>query len=663
MHTIKSFSFAADSLAFDPDPGRRRLLISGQDNRVHLWDESTDQSQSLASTGHGPFAFRPDGTALQFVIAKDRSSVELRDVSASRILRTFRSPVEGRSAVTGWTVSPDGSRVAVAIQIVQDQGKAANKEGTLVVWEAESGRVLLKTLTRRPTDVALTPGGRLLAAGDEEGRVSVWDVAAGNLIATLSAGSTSRTGINCLAFSPDPLRNERKDRPGSGWLLAAGHSGGVVIVWDIGDRVPRSYCRGSSYGVHAVAFSPDSTKLASCGRFEVKLWDVATGRFLLGLRGGNYLVGLAFVPEGKKLAVAKMAAFSHPDGVDVWEIEDGRGIRTMWGLTNRIEKIVFSPDGRRLAALTDNWQVGIWDRVDGRLVQVLDVPPGFLSDNAGLAFSPDAHRLVFSSGREARLWDLETGAEQGKWTLPAGLNDLLVFRGPNQLLLCRVETKDGRGAPLGGFNPHEFPRVCVIRNLFGSNPTHPLAVIEDFNWYVNGSCISADGSYYAVQGLSGSSGTLVRSIRLYEGINGKHLWTIPSQRSADDLGGTMLFDVPGRLLGVNLTQTKGRNDCTLLAIPSGIVSGTIDPFPGSLGPNAERWLSSRYVTREAPAGFGIHERGRKNPLITFIQDVPTGGLATSADWRDLAWGHADGTVSLANLMEVQRRLASIGLGW
>ena len=95
------------------------------------------------------------------------------------------------------------------------------------------------------------------------------------------------------------------------------------------------------------------------------------------------------------------------------------------------------------AALAQNWQAAIWNR-EGRLIRLLDVRPGLSADNAGLAFSPDGHLFVCSAGYEAKLWDLESGAERGSWVLPGGLCDLPVFRGPDRLMLCRVETKDGR---------------------------------------------------------------------------------------------------------------------------------------------------------------------------------------------------------------------------
>jgi hypothetical protein len=44
--------------------------------------------------------------------------------------------------------------------------------------------------------------------------------------------------------------------------------------------------------------------------------------------------------------------------------------------------------------------------------------------------------------------------------------------------------------------------------------------------------------------------------------------------------------------------------------------------------------------------------------------MPYGTLGQfSRDGRIVAWGEPDGTVSVCNLVEVQRRLAEFGLGW
>ena len=172
------------------------------------------------------------------------------------------------------------------------------------------------------------------------------------------------------------------------------------------------------------------------------------------------MTALAFSPDGTRLAVGSRTAHGDPGGVDVYQLEEGRGIRTFRGLRGPVPKTIFSPDGRLIAGLSQDWQVAIWDQASGQLRITLDVPQGLVADNSGLAFSPDSKRFAFSAGRQAKLWDVETGKELGVWPLPEGLQDTLAFRGPRSTLLapqgdeqtsrslCTV-TESSRGSPSG----------------------------------------------------------------------------------------------------------------------------------------------------------------------------------------------------------------------
>src|SRR5439155_24262764 len=68
------------------------------------------------------------------------------------------------------------------------------------------------------------------------------------------------------------------------------------------------------------------------------------------------------------------------------ELEFGRGIYPLLGLKGAARKVWFSSNGRRLAAWSDDWHVGVWSMDSYRLVRILEAPVGSLADNAGGAF-------------------------------------------------------------------------------------------------------------------------------------------------------------------------------------------------------------------------------------------------------------------------------------
>ena len=84
------------------------------------------------------------------------------------------------------------------------------------------------------------------------------------------------------------------------------------------------------------------------------------------------------------------------------------GLRTnRLAFAGGISDLAFSPDGRFLAASTEEGSVKIWD---GPTLRELTVIRAHSLPVRGLAFSPDSRRLATASeGEEAiRLWDVAT---------------------------------------------------------------------------------------------------------------------------------------------------------------------------------------------------------------------------------------------------------------
>jgi len=353
---IKEFKFEASSVVFSKDSNR--LLIGGYTNfkgkaqeLARVWDGGIDEPRKSKQRGSGPVAFRAtDNAALQLVTdPEDWFKVQLWNVDKQQMVREFKlaekpSPPNWlqRNALT-LALSGDGSLVAASIVGLVD-GK-----GTLVVWDVQADNPIRK-VDKGFSSLAFSPDGALLAAGDKQGTIKLFSRNQGREPPVLSVG---RTEINCLALTRDPLRAVDKE-PEDGWLLAVGDAGSGVTIWDLRKKQLRTLCRGSSWNVNAVAFSPDGTMLASTGRHETKLWDATTGQLLLNVVPSpyrNWLTDLAFAPDGKRLAVSSITAFGNSGGVDVWELDYGRGTQTLRGLSKRVTKMTISPDDRLLAAL------------------------------------------------------------------------------------------------------------------------------------------------------------------------------------------------------------------------------------------------------------------------------------------------------------------------
>jgi hypothetical protein len=85
--------------------------------------------------------------------------------------------------------------------------------------------------------------------------------------------------------------------------------------------------------------------------------------------------------------------------------------------------------------------------------------------------------------------------------------------------------------------------------------------------------------------------------------------------------------------------------------------------PAFLGPDASLWAVGRDSDPgDVRYGFALHEKGGRHLVdlgIDSLATVPT----FDADGRTFAWCTIEGAVYVAELNEVQRRLAAVGLGW
>lgn len=644
----KRFGFGASAIAFSPQGDQ--LLIGGLGGAPKIWDRKADRLTVSQMAGSGPVAFLQDGTPVQ-LRAQSPQQFILWDVSGNRPVRRFDLPAESGSSSAKaeqrlLALSRDGRWAAAALA-------ATDADGVIAVWDPE-GR-LVHRFEHRTTAMALSPDGTLLAAGDEEGAVSVWSVPEGNQIASLR---TERNRIYGLDFSHD---RQHRDGGPSQWLLAAGDAGGTIVVWDVDAQLPRSFCSGSHYAVHAVRFSPDGVTLASGGRGRTRLWDFRTGRTLLELESGDYINDLQFSPAGEQLATASAEPFGSPQ-VRVWDLERERGIHALRGLSGQISKVCLSEDATLLAALAHNWQVGVWELPSGRLRAVFDAPKGEWADNAALALSRDGRRLAFSAGREAKLWDLTSGNVLGAWSLPPGLVDNLGFHPSGRLLLSRVETRDGKLGPYSNAHPLQHPRVLRIRDLAAPQPLAPLAEVANFNWHVFCAATTRNGEILAVEGLQVDGADRRRIVGVFDGLTGQTRWSMQLPKTAgyahiavDSADSTLTY----------LADDQGH--AGLVALPEGVQIGTFGRAPLALGPRADLVLAEPVRSAVSTEyGYSLFQRDRPElPLVTLGIDYHRNVVSSqfSRDGRLVAWGTEEGVVLLFDLVRIQERLATVGLGW
>ena len=379
-------------------------LAAATSQGIYLLDPETlevrrliPRPAALAITG---LAFAPNGNMLAVELAHHAIHIyRLRDGSQVDSLET-------NSVFSALAYQSSGNILMASItggQVIEV--KQVGREGELLqsLGAGASGLVLAEFSPA--CSISMTESGCLLAAGGANGRLYLWSVGDGELLASTYAHTG---GVAALAFSSgcdtspqqSPGGGPSPQQSGGGGTapqqseslqchLVSGEAGeeSSVHVWsaerDSPLKLAWSLESNLSDEISGLTFSPDSRFVAIHDRVDTLLWEPAAETalpILLSGVGGS----LAFSPDGETLTT------SGGEKLQVWNIVNEMPLASLSGFMRSIDGLAYAPDGQIVAASSRN-RVFLWDVITGALISTLEITtsdPDQAGLPAALAFFP-----------------------------------------------------------------------------------------------------------------------------------------------------------------------------------------------------------------------------------------------------------------------------------
>lgn len=256
----QNFADFVTEVRFSPEGDK--LLTSGQDNNIKMWD-----------------------------LAKLKS----RKADKAPVLKTtFRGH---KGCVDSVSFSPDSSIIA-----------SASWDGTIRLWETETGKLkeVFKAHNGHMHAVVFIAGGTKLLTCSDDRTAKIW-LATGKATGKpfkLFMGHTG--GVSSVAIDL-----------ASGDIIATASGDKTAKLWDIQTEKVLFTLTGHDNWVSGVDFSPNGRTLATCSYdCLAKLWSVERGECLHTFSGHNDIVTcIAFAPDGSTIATG-----SRDCAVQVWDV-------------------------------------------------------------------------------------------------------------------------------------------------------------------------------------------------------------------------------------------------------------------------------------------------------------------------------------------------------
>ena len=311
---------------------------------------------------------------------------------------------------------------------------------TVEIRKVSNGQTIQVLNFPAATSLAFSPDNKLLATGNYGKDIKVWRIGDGQLIHSVEKANPPFMGrTELLAFTPDG----KTLIASSGRYSRVDDISNEISVWDL-NTDSRHYTLSKLFTCAAVSF--DGQLLAFGGRIEpLTIYRVNDGTPLRAINNTSMICSDLQFSEDRKLLVFLSPPSRH-NNVYIYNIEENRllsKISAKYSIgRHNLSKIALSSNGKYLAASynIDSFgngflfprvpkaffsRIRIWNVENGRLIKT------FVGHRKGIntiAFSPDS-KLLASAGKDStiKFWRMPPPNYPWLWFFGAGVLAVLVY--------------------------------------------------------------------------------------------------------------------------------------------------------------------------------------------------------------------------------------------
>jgi WD40 repeat protein len=344
-------------------PNQRTAAVCSQGSRIRLWDLTTGKERDFGGQPE-PFSAIGFTAAGRNVVAVDSCSIQEREIATGKVVCNVR-----------WADAKASSNVLLS---ADRRWLVHSRPGQpLRLLDAATGKEL-RSLAGKHDQwylVTVSPDGKTVAAVtvDENSAAitRLWDTSAGLELPQLPAGPMP---LQSLTFSPDGRtlvtsetdgsirfvelatgqeRRRLRPRLGFGMSSESVTEARMRMIFIMRQRQQEQETQGAS----PLVFAPDGKTLANNEGEVIRLVDLATGKIVHRLASDVAISGeVVFSPDGKLIAAGALDY-----AVWVWHVPTGEFLGRLDGHRGSVQRLAFAPDSKTLVSASDDGTALIWD--------------------------------------------------------------------------------------------------------------------------------------------------------------------------------------------------------------------------------------------------------------------------------------------------------------